>query len=44
MHFNFFDEIYIDELVVKDVYREKGIGTQLFKAVEELFNGRSSTT
>lgn len=29
MHFNIFDEIYIDELVVKDVYREKGIGTQL---------------
>ena len=29
MHFNFFYLIYIDELVVKDVYREKGIGTQL---------------
>lgn len=44
MHFNIFDEIFIDELVVKDVYRKKGIGIQLFKAVEEFFSGRGSTT
>ena len=37
---SFFSEIYIDELVVKDVYRGKGIGTQLIKAVEEFFSGQ----
>ena len=37
---SFFSEIYIDELIVMDVYRGKGIGTQLIKAVEEFFSGR----
>ena len=36
----FFSEVYIDELVVKDEYRGKGIGTQLIKAVEESFSGQ----
>lgn len=33
----FFSEIYIDELVVKEAYRGKGIGTRLIKAVQEYF-------
>ena len=33
----FFSEIYIDELVVKDVYRGKGIGTQLINTVEKCY-------
>ena len=36
----FFSEIYIDELVVKDIYRGKGIGTQLIKAVETNYAGQ----
>ena len=36
----FFSEIYIDELVVKDIYRGKGIGTQLIKAVETNYAGK----
>ena len=36
----FFSEIYIDELVVKDVYRGKGIGTQLINAVETFYAGQ----
>ncbi len=37
---SFFYEIYIDELVVKDGCRGKGIGTQLIKAVEAFFKGQ----
>ena len=37
---SFFSEIYIDELVVKDEYRGKGIGAQLIKTVEEFFSGK----
>lgn len=37
---SFFSEIYIDERVVKDGYRGKGIGMQLIKAVEEFFSGQ----
>ena len=37
---SFFSEIYIDEMVVKDEYRGKGIGTLLITAVEEFFSGR----
>ena len=40
----FFSEVYIDELVVKDEYRGKGIGTQLIKAVEESFSGQDFIT
>ena len=40
---SFFSEIYIDELVVKDEYRGKGIGTQLIRAVEECFSGKGFT-
>ena len=35
----FFSEIYIDKLVVKDVYRGKGIGIQLISAVEKCYIG-----
>lgn len=35
----FFSEIYIDELVVKDIYRRKGIGTRLIRTVEEYYDG-----
>ena len=34
----FFSEVYIDELVVKEGYRGKGIGTQLIQTVEVFFN------
>lgn len=37
---SFFSEIYIDELIVKDGVREKGIGMQLIKTVEEFFSGQ----
>ena len=37
---SFFSEIYIDELVVKDRYRGKGIGTQLIGTIEEFFSGK----
>ena len=40
---SFFSDIYIDELVVKDEYRGKGIGTQLIRAVEECFSGKGFT-
>ena len=40
---SFFSEIYIDELVVKDEYRGKGIGTKLIRAVEECFSGKGFT-
>ena len=40
---SFFSEIYIDELVVKDEYRGKGIGTKLIMAVEECFSGKGFT-
>ncbi len=36
----FYCEIYVDELVVKDAYRKRGIGTQLLKAVEEYYAGQ----
>ena len=36
----FFSEIYIDELVVRDQYRGKGIGTQLIRTVETHFAGQ----
>jgi ribosomal protein S18 acetylase RimI-like enzyme len=36
----FFSEIYMDELVVKEAYRRKGIGTQMIKAVEAFYHGR----
>ena len=36
---SFFSEIYIDELIVMDVYRRKGIGTKLIEAVEGFFIG-----
>ena len=33
----FFSEIYIDELVVKETYRGKGIGTQLVNEIQEYY-------
>ncbi len=36
----FYSEVYIDELVVKDAYRRKGIGRDLVKAVEKYYSGR----
>ena len=36
----FFSEIYVDELVVRDIYRGQGIGTRLIKAVETNFAGQ----
>ena len=36
----FFSEIYIDELVVKEAYRRKGIGTRLVNAVEKSFKDK----
>ncbi len=33
----FFSEVYIDELVVKDNQRGRGIGTKLINAVEEYY-------
>lgn len=36
----YFSEIYIDELVIKEVYRGKGIGTRLIYAVEKFFDGK----
>lgn len=36
----FFSEVYIDELIVKEEYREKGIGAQLIKCVEEYYKDK----
>ena len=36
----FYSEIYIDELVVKDTYRRKGLGTQLLNTVEKYYAGQ----
>ena len=36
----FFSEIYMDELVVKEAHRGKGIGTRLIQAVEEFYAGQ----
>ena len=36
----FYSEIYIDELVVKKIYRRKGIGTQLINKVEIFYKGQ----
>ena len=36
----FFSEIYIDELVVKDIFRGKGIGTQLVSTIEKFYAGQ----
>ena len=35
----FFSEIYIDELVVREAYRGKGIGKHLINAVEAYYKG-----
>ena len=36
----YFSEIYIDELVVKEAYRNQGIGTRLLVTVERSFSGQ----
>ncbi len=36
----FFSEIYIDELVVKEAYRGKGIGRALINTVEKFYEDR----
>ena len=36
----FFSEIYIDELVVKNIFRGKGIGTQLISTLETFYAGQ----
>ena len=33
----YFSEIYIDELIVKEAYRGKGIGTRLIETVEQYY-------
>ena len=35
-----YSEVYIDELIVKDTCRGKGIGTQLIRTIEESFCGQ----
>lgn len=36
----FFSEVYIDELIVKEEYRRKNIGTQLIKYVEDYYKDK----
>ena len=38
--YSYYKEVYIDDLVVKKEFRQKGVGTKLVKTIEEYFKGK----